>query len=148
MTSYTKQFRMNYTPEQVFDLVADVEHYPEFLPWIAKTRLRPSKGQSVSVDMTIGSTILQKPVSVVATLDRPHKIDIRSDDPIFERFQQWWTFEQAAEDWTTVECHIEVRFRSLLLQAIVELAAGSSLLLVSAFKRRARKVYGAPNRTH
>lgn len=88
MTVHTKRLHLNYTPTQLFDLVADVERYPQFLPGVAAARISRRKDQTIWVDMTIGTSFLRKRFTTVALLDRPHRIDISSHDPLFEHFQQ------------------------------------------------------------
>jgi coenzyme Q-binding protein COQ10 len=73
---------------QLFDLVADVARYPEFVPWVAAVEVPRDEGQSLWVDMTIGTSLLRRKFSIVAHLDPPHHIDISSRDPLFERFEQ------------------------------------------------------------
>jgi coenzyme Q-binding protein COQ10 len=77
-------------------------------------------------------------------LDRPHRIDISSDDPMFDRFAQRWTFEPAAQGGTHVEYRIDFEFRSRLLQTLMGRSfADRAALTLHAFKRRASRLYGA-----
>jgi coenzyme Q-binding protein COQ10 len=145
MPSYAEHLHMKYTPQQLFDLVADVERYPEFLPWIIAARVRRRDHQTVWVDMTVGTSILSKQFSTVASLDPPHRIHISSRDPLFEEFEQTWTFEQATAGGTIVVYRVDVQFRSRLLQAIIGAAfVERAAPMVAAFRRRARLLYGAP----
>jgi coenzyme Q-binding protein COQ10 len=77
-------------------------------------------------------------------LDPPHHIDISSRDPLFERFEQRWTFEPASDDGCIVEYRLDLKFRSRLLQMLI----GGSLAdrapaMVAAFRRRASELYPA-----
>ncbi len=58
-------------------------------------------------NMTMGTGFIHKQFTTVASLDRPHRMEINSYDPIFERFEQIWTFEPAAEGGTNVEYRVE-----------------------------------------
>jgi coenzyme Q-binding protein COQ10 len=82
----------------------------------------------------------------VATLDRPHRIAITSDDPLFERFEQKWTFEDSLEGGTDIEYYTDFQFRSFLLQALMDLSfVDRADAIVSAYARRARRLYGVPS---
>jgi len=145
MTKYAERAHMKYSPQQLFDLVADVERYPEFLPWILSARIYRRENQTTWVDMTVGTRFLRKRFSTVAVLDRPRRIDIGSHDPPFEEFKQTWTFEQAGLESTMVEYRVDLRLRSRLLQAIIGAAfADRAPLMVAAFRRRAGQLYGPP----
>jgi len=133
----------SYTEVQVFDLVADVESYPQFLPWVIEARVMRRHDSTVWVTMTMGTRLLRRQFATVAKLERPHRIDIVSHDPMFERFEQRWTFMPAAGGGTDIEYRTDFRFRSGLLQALI----GGSLAerapaMMRAFKERARKLYG------
>jgi coenzyme Q-binding protein COQ10 len=146
MTHYHQRVHLKYPPTQLFDLVADVERYPEFLPWVIAARIRRRNGSTVWVDMTMGAGFLRRRFSTVAQLDRPHRIDINSLDPMFERFDQQWTFEPAADDGTDVEYRANYRFHSRMLQMLVGAAiADQAGKMVAAFKQRARQLYGIPS---
>jgi len=145
MATYSHRLHLKYTAAQLFDLVADVERYPEFIPWMVTTRVRRRTDQNIWTDLTIGTGPIRKRFSTVATLDRPHKISIVSHDPLFERFEQKWTFEDLTEGGTNVEYHVEFRFKSFLLQALMDLSfADRAAAIVSAYTRRARRLYGTP----
>ena len=111
---------MKYTPEQLFDLVANVEKYPEFIPWMIATRVRRRTDQAIWTDLTVGTGFLRKQFSTIARLDRPHGMTISSHDPVFARFEQRWTFDPLPEGGTDIRYHVDFRFKSLLLQALMD----------------------------
>ena len=134
---------MPYTPFQMFDLVADVERYPEFLPWVIESCIRARTDQTVLLDMTIGTGPLRKRISTAGVLHRPHRIDVGSSDPLFERFAQRWTFEPMARGGTNVGYHIELRFRSRALKILTAMSfADRSAAMIAAFIQRADRLYG------
>jgi coenzyme Q-binding protein COQ10 len=143
MAKRTERAHVKYTAAQVFDLVADIERYPDFLPWVIAAGIRRRQGLVLWVDMTMGMGFLRKTFSTIAELDRPHRIDISSHDPLFERFEQKWRFQPAADGGTNVEYEVDFRFRSGLLQRLI----GSSFAdragaMIDAFRHRARRLYG------
>ena len=146
MSAFTERQHLPHAAPQLFDLVANVERYPEFLPWVIEARILHRKGHTIAVDMTVEVGPLRKRFSTIATLDRPHRIDIRSGDSMFDRFEQRWAFERAAEGGTNVEYHIDFKFRSRVLQTLMGASfANKAVATMSAFKHRAHRLYGTPS---
>ena len=143
MAAPTERQHLVYTAPQLFDLVADVERYPEFLPWVIEARIRYRTDSAMLVDMTIRAGRLQKRFSTAAALHRPHRIDISSCDPLFDRFEQRWTFEPTTNGGTNVEYHVDFKFRSRVLQMLMGKSfAGRAMATMSAFERQAHRLYG------
>jgi coenzyme Q-binding protein COQ10 len=142
MAHYAENRHLPFTPQQLFDLVADVERYPDFLPWVVETHVSRRDRNMVWVDMVIGTAFIQRRFASKAKLDPPHHIEVVNRDDLFERYKQTWTFKPAEDGGTLVEFQVEYVFRSRTLQilmgAFLEEAAKS---MVSAFQRRARAVY-------
>ena len=86
MSRHTERCNLPYAREQLFDLVADVERYPEFLPWLVAAHVGRRDGNTVWVDMEVGTTFLRKRFASRAILERPERIDIISRDTLFERY--------------------------------------------------------------
>ncbi len=143
MTAYAQRQHLKYTAPQLFDLVADVERYPQFLPWVTEARIRYRQNHTILVDMTMRLGPLRKRFSTVGLLNRPHQIDISSYDPLFDRFEQRWTFEPATDSGTTVEYHLDFKFRSRVLQMLsAKSFADRAMTMMSAFEGQARRLYG------
>ena len=142
MTIYTERQRLKYTASQLFDLVADVERYPDFMPWVLASRVRHRNDRTILVEMTIAAGPLRKRFSATAILNRPHRIDISSRDAIFDRYEQWWTFLPTPEGDTQVECRVDLKLRSRLLQMLMAgPLADRTAATMSAFKHRAHRLY-------
>ncbi len=132
-----------YTPAQMFDLVADVERYPQFVPWVIAARVRRRTDRTVWTDLVVGTGLLRRRMSTVAVLDRPHRIMVSSHDPVFERFEQRWTFAPAPASGTDIVYQVDLKFRSHLLRALLAPSfTRRAGMIVSAFKRRAHSLYG------
>lgn len=147
---HLERHHSKHTPAQLFDLVADVGRYPEFVPWVIDARVTSRQDSTVWVEMTMGTGLLCKRFTTVALLQRPQRIEIKSQDSIFNRFEQVWTFEQASEGGTNIEYRVDVLFESGILQALIGASfAQQAKTLVEAFTRRARRLYGAaPSTSH
>jgi coenzyme Q-binding protein COQ10 len=94
---HVERHRSRHTPAELFDLVVDVEQYPDFVPWVIAARVTGRRDRTLWVEMTMGTSFLRKRFTTVASLDRPHRMEITSHDPLFERFEQIWTFDPAPE---------------------------------------------------
>ena len=144
MTAYTQREHLKYTASQLFALVADVERYPEFMPWVIDAHIQNRKDHTILVDMTIAAGLLRKRFSTVAVLDRPHKIDISSRDPLFDRFGQQWSFKPATEGGTNLEYHVDLKFRSRVLEMLMGASfVDRAVATMSAFEHQAHKLYDA-----
>jgi coenzyme Q-binding protein COQ10 len=144
MTTYTERQRLKYPPAQLFDLIVDVERYPEFMPWIVDSRVRRRDDRTMNTELTVGAGPLRKRFSTIAVLDRPHRVDITSRDSMFERFQMRWILQGTTEGGTNIEYYVDFKFRSRALQMLMTAAfASQTAATMSAFKRRAHYLYGA-----
>jgi coenzyme Q-binding protein COQ10 len=138
---------VGYAPRQMFDLVADVARYPEFLPWCTAARMRRRESEMVEIDeLSIGfGPFHERFVSrVVRNSDDPSalRIDTTGTEGPFRHLTSHWTF-RAHEQGTQIEFTLEFEFRSLLLQKTVQvLFAEAVKRMVSAFEARARALYG------
>ena len=131
------------TPTQLFDLVADVERYPEFLPWVVAAKVFRRRNDRIWTDMTMGTSLLRKRFTTLALLKRPHRIEVSSDDPMFECFEQIWTFEGTEEGGTHVECQVDIKFRSRVLQTLIGVSfVERAKTMVRAYMREARRLCG------
>ncbi len=127
----------------MFELVADVERYREFFPWVKEVHSHRRNDRTILVDMTIAVGPLRKRFSTAAVLDRPHRIDIGSQDPMLDRFEQRWTFAPAAEGGTNVEYHVDFKFRSRVLRMLMQASfAKRAAATMAGFEHRAHRLYG------
>ncbi len=134
-----------YTVGQLFDLVADVEKYPEFVPWISSCRILRRDGNTVWVDMVFGLGLLQYRFTSKGVLDPPRAIDISSEDSPFESFLQRWEFSAGPDQGAAVTYRYEFTLRSQVLELLSHAVFDEALRAsVHCFERRARELYGAP----
>lgn len=142
---YVERIHSKHTPAQLFDLVADVEQYPNFVPWVIAAKVTGRRDNTMWTDMTMGTAFLCKQFTTVASLDRPRRMEIISRDPVFKKFEQIWTFDPTADGGTDVECRVELSVRSQILQVVVGVSvAESTKAMVKAYMRRAQRLYGTP----
>src|SRR5256885_9577622 len=149
-TRHAERKVVAFAPKQLFDLVADVPRYPEFLPWCTAARVRRRETATVEVDeVAIGfGPFHEKFVSrVVLTPDDPvgPRIETIGIEGPFRVLSSRWSFQPHPEG-TLIDFSLEFEFRSRLLQHTVRvLFAEAVRRMVAAFEARAVKLYGKPN---
>ncbi|WP_338331365.1 type II toxin-antitoxin system RatA family toxin [Acetobacter sp. LMG 32666] len=133
-----------YRPDQIFDLVADVAHYPAFLPWCVAARLRTRTETELVADLTIGFGPFRESFTSRVTLDRPTTITVRYERGPFRYLRNVWKFMPHASG-CQVDFFVDFEFNSRILQAAIGVVfTEATRLMVSAFIKRAKEVYGPP----
>lgn len=136
-----------YSPEQLFDLVADVGRYPEFLPWCVGARVRTRSETALVADMTIGFGPFRESFTSRVRLDRPAAMDVRYESGPFKYLKNQWRFTPEGTG-CKVAFFVDFEFRSRLLQLAIGPVFGEAVRrMVKAFMQRAHVVYH-PAPTH
>jgi coenzyme Q-binding protein COQ10 len=146
-TRHAERRFVGHAPMQMFDLVTDVERYPEFLPWCNAARIRRREGSDIIAELAIGlGPFHERFVSrVVLAPDAPGgpRIETTGTEGPFRLLTSRWIF-QPQDSGTMVDFELEFDFRSRLLQhAVSVLFAEAVRRMVSAFESRAAKLYGS-----
>jgi coenzyme Q-binding protein COQ10 len=140
-----------YEPRQLFDLVGDVERYPEFVPWVTSLRAwnRRPDGEGATLmdaEADVGFSIIRERFATRVRLDEPHlAIDVELISGPFRRLQNRWRFTPHPKG-CELRFDIDFEFKSRLLEAL--LAANFHLAvarLVGCFEARAKRLYGGPS---
>ena len=140
---------VRHRPEQMFDLVADVDKYPQFVPLCErlKVRRRVNAGDDgieiLVADMTVAYKIIRETFTSRVTLDRPrlHIIAEYIDGP-FSRLENHWRFASSGEG-TTVSFSIDYEFKSRALALVMGAVFDAAFRrFAEAFEMRANQVYG------
>ena len=141
MPTHAERQVLPYCPEQMFDLVADVARYPEFLPWCVGARIRAREPGRIVADLTIGFGPFRESFTSRVTLDRPRAVDVTYENGPFRYLRNHWGFA-AAPGGTEVDFFVDFEFRSRLLQtAIGPVFTEAVRRMVAAFRRRAAQLY-------
>jgi coenzyme Q-binding protein COQ10 len=148
MPTFTTHRRVPYTPRQMYDLVADVEKYPLFLPLTEALRIRTREtldGLDVfTADMTVGYKAIRETflTRVVLHPDVP-KVEARYIDGPFRQLENRWQFHPAPGG-CEIDFYIAYEFKSRMLGLLVGAVFDQAFRKFSeAFETRARTVYGA-----
>lgn len=142
-----------YTAQQMFDLVADIESYPKFLPWNSAARIRsrserPDGATVIKADLVIsfkvfrerfGSNVILWPRDEQGRL----KIDIDYLDGPFKYLRSAWVFTDRPEGGCRVDFTVDFEFKNMILQRLIGVVFGEAMSrIVRAFEARAKTLYG------
>ena len=146
MTSHAEIKYLPYTAKEMFDLVADISAYPEFLPWCAAARVRKElqKGEvkQIEADLVISFKVFREKFGSRVLLDTSNYV-IETDyiDGPFRYMHSVWSFENC-EDGCEVKFDVDFEFKNAMLQSIIGLVFNDAMqTIVRAFERRASDLY-------
>ena len=131
----------------MFDLVADVERYPEFLPLCEALTVRTRKerdGKELLVaDMTVGYKAIRETFATQVLLNRAERvIDVKYIDGPFKYLDNRWRFEEAPGGGSVVNFFIDYEFKSRILGALMgSMFDRAFRMFAEAFEARADKIY-------
>lgn len=148
MPTFTTKRKVRHSAGEMFDLVADVERYPEFVPLCRdlKVRQRDSKGEGVEIvvaDMTVAYKLVRESFRSRVTLDRPNlQILVEYLQGPFSHMQNRWTFRPLGESACEVEFFIDYEFKSRVLGMLMGAMFDAAFRRFAvAFEQRADRVY-------
>lgn len=147
MPRHSETRDLPYTPDQMYALVADVEEYPEFLPWTAAARITSREGRDPEVmiaDLVISFKVFSESFgSRVKLWPDEHRIETEYLDGPFRHMQSEWRFE-ARPGGCRVHFWVDFEFRNRIIGKVVGAVFNEAMLrIVAAFERRARALYGS-----
>jgi len=149
MPSFRTSHIVKHTPEQMFDLVADVESYPQFVPLCLglkmKRRFPGSDGTVVFVsEMEVGYKAVREKFTTRVVLNRAaHRIDVTYVDGPFSHLENRWTFADAGNGACRVEFFIAYEFRNRMLATLMGGMFDAAFRKFStAFETRADQIFG------
>jgi coenzyme Q-binding protein COQ10 len=152
MPQFSTKHRVQHSASDMFDLVADVERYPEFVPLCQSLKVRrrstDAEGREVIVaDMTVAYKFIRESFTSRVTLDRPKReILVEYLEGPFRRMNNRWTFHPAGERLCDVEFFIAYEFRSRTLGMLMGSVFDAAFRrFATAFERRADLVYAPPS---
>ena len=147
MPTHAERRRLPHSPQRLFDLVADIEAYPEFLPWCVGARITKREGDVVYADLVIGFKVFRERFSSKVTLDRAAmRIDVTYLDGPMRHLNNHWIFEPDGAEATVIDFYVDFEIRSAIFRrAMGALFNEAVRRMVTAFEVRARDLYGAPN---
>jgi coenzyme Q-binding protein COQ10 len=133
-----------YSAEQMFDLVADVGRYAEFLPWVIATRVRSDSETEMVADMLVGFNALREKFTSRVDKHRPDRLTVHYVDGPLKDLDNRWLFRPADGGGCEIDFCVDFTFRNAIFEAL----AGSYFdrafrKMVAAFEARAHELYGS-----
>lgn len=149
MATHAEKRVIPYRPDQLFDLVAGVEKYPEFLPWCLGARIRSRKDNVIVADLIIGFRGIRERFTSRVTLNHPQmRIDVAYLDGPFRYLNNHWIFNPMPDGACEIDFFVDFEFRSRILQRLMGFLFNEAVRrMVSAFESRAAELYGSEQRT-
>ena len=142
MPSCSLERQVPHSPEQMFDLVIDIERYREFMPFTFEARITDRTADSLLANQTVGIGPVALRFASEARFRRPDWIEIKSATSQFRSFTIDWRFADLPEG-SRIHAHVDCTPRSAVLEALIEpWIGGFPEGLVKAFEARAAALYG------
>jgi coenzyme Q-binding protein COQ10 len=144
MPRHSEKRNLPYTPDQLFDLVADVQRYHEFLPWVAAVRVRSDSEILMIADLVVGFKAIKETFTSRVTKQRPAKIKVEYVDGPLKYLENDWTFEPDGKGGTHLSFCVDFAFKSRIFETLAGQMFDRALRrMIVAFEARAHELYGA-----
>ena len=144
MPRHTETRNLPYTPDQMFDLVADVKRYQEFLPWVAATRVRSSSETEMVADLVVGFKSLKETFTSRVVKHRPDSIVIDYVEGPLKFLHNSWKFKPDGKGGTDIDFCVDFAFKSRIFETLAGQMFDRALRrMIGAFETRAHELYGA-----
>jgi len=145
MTAHKEKVVVPYTAQQMYDLVAGVERYPEFLPWCIGARILKREGDVLYAELIIGWKVLRERFSSKVILNPPYSVQFDYTNGPLKYLHGDWRFSPAPQGGTLVEFQVDFEFKSKALSLVMG-GVFSELVhrMVGAYEARANQLYGTP----
>lgn len=143
MPRHSETKHLPYAPEQLFDLVADVAHYDEFLPWVVAVRIRSSTERDTVADLVVGFNAFKERFTSRVAKDRPSRICVDYVEGPLKFLHNEWRFERAPDGGTNLFFSVDFAFKSRLFETLAGSMFDRALRrMTTAFEQRAAALYG------
>jgi coenzyme Q-binding protein COQ10 len=147
MKVHTEEKVLPFKPDEIFELVADVAKYPEFLPWCTGARVRDKQatetGHSMVADLMIGFKMVRERFTSRVDVNRQErKIDVEYIQGPFKHLKNHWTFTPTPAGTCQIDFYLEFEFSSVVLQKLIGVLFHEAVRrMVAAFEARAYQLY-------
>lgn len=143
MPKYSENKILPFLPNELFDLVADVENYPDFVPWCVGTRVYGKKKTYIDADMMIGYKWVRETFTSRVHLIPYSEIDIEYKKGPFRNLTNTWKFSPVGEKSCEISFLVEFEFKSKFLEKLIGTVFTEAVhRMVTAFEKRAHELYG------
>lgn len=132
-----------YSCEELFQLVADIEHYPDFLPWCFEAEITRRDDDYIHACLVVGYKSFRETFASHVHLEPPHRITVTYGGGPLKQLSTKWAFTQLEPNKTEVAFFVSFEFKSLLFNAMMDVFFDYAFRsMVRAFEKRAQELYG------
>lgn len=144
MTTHAERRNLPYTPEQLYKLVAEVEKYPEFLPWCMRADIKGRDGHIFYADLVIGYKMIREKFGSKVTLEEPDRVRVEYLSGPMKYLSNEWKFIREPDGSCTIDFYVDFEFKNKILQNLMGVFFNDIVRrMVGAFEDRANVLYGA-----
>jgi coenzyme Q-binding protein COQ10 len=144
MPSHAETRVLPYSAQQLFDLVMDIEKYPEFLPWCVGARVNSRDKNEVNADVIVGYKMFREKFSSRVHCIRPDAIEVEYLKGPMRHLHNKWVFSDLKKGKCQVDFSVDFSLKTKLFEGIIDQFFQRALMkMISAFEQRAKDVYGA-----
>lgn len=145
MPRHSETRNLPYSPEQLFDLVADVGRYHEFLPWVSAVRVRSNSDTEMVADLIVGFSALRETFTSRVKKARPSSITVDYIEGPLRHLRNEWTFTPDGAG-TRIDFCVDFAFRNAIFERLAGQVFDRALRkMVGAFETRAAELYSRPS---
>ena len=151
MPRHAETRHLAWSQSQMFDLVADIGRYDEFLPWVQAMRIRERQANVVTADMVVGFKMVRERFTSRVTLDRPHRVHVDYISGPLKYLKNDWVFRPTADSTVLaggceIDFSVDFEFNNRVFERLAGMFFHEAFKrMVTAFEARAAAVYGAPD---
>ena len=146
MPTHAERRPLPYTPQQMYDLVAAIEKYPEFLPWVQGVRVTRRETDTVYADLIVGFRMFRESFTSKVSLMPPDTIDVKYLKGPLKYLNNRWHFEPNGPDGCIVDFYVDFEFKSRIFQSVAGALFNEAVRrMIHAFEGRAEAIYGRKN---
>ncbi len=143
MPTHEEKRNLPYSQQQLFDLVADVEKYPEFLPWCLASRITKREGDVFYADLIIGYKMVREKFTSKVTLHKPDRVEVEYIKGPMKHLKNDWRFTPEPDGSCEIDFFLNFEFKNKIFQNLIGIFFDRALRkMVGAFEARARDLYG------
>lgn len=142
MPRHEETRRLPYSPEQMFELVADVPRYPEFLPWVSAIRVRSNSEDEMLADMIVGFKGLRETFTSRVIKQRPHSVHVDYIDGPLRHLSNDWRFRPDGDGGVLIDFAVDFAFKNRMFEMLAGQVFDRALRkMIGAFEARAQALY-------
>lgn len=143
MPSHQEKKILPYSCEQVFDLVMDIEKYPDFLPWCVGSRITEKNDEFVKADLIIGYKMFRETFTSQVYFKRPETITVSYQSGPMQDLRNYWRLRSMPNGHCEVDFYVDFEFKSKVFQGLASMFFNEIVKrMVDGFEKRADTLYG------